>query len=124
MTSNITADAEQLERALMEMAVEGWRFSRLFGRVLGKLEASDGARYAKQLRCYTGKLADNLHAAGLTLVDIEGQPFTAGVAATALNVGDFQHDDELLIDQMMEPIIMGPAGPRRLGTVMLRKAQA
>ena len=32
--------------------------------------------------------------------------------------------DVLLVDQMVEPIIMGPMGLRQQGTVMLRKVEA
>ena len=42
------------------------------------------------------------------------------MAATALNAADFGPDDTLHVDQMMEPIVMGPAGVRRTGTMMLR----
>ena len=31
---------------------------------------------------------------------------------------------DLLVDQMVEPIIMGPNGLRKQGTVMLRKVEA
>jgi len=44
------------------------------------------------------------------------------MAATALNIADFGADDHLLVDQMLEPIIMGADGLVRAGTVMLRKA--
>jgi len=46
------------------------------------------------------------------------------MAASAINIGDFGPDDLLLVEQMVEPIIMGPDGLRRQGTVMLRKVQA
>ena len=46
------------------------------------------------------------------------------MAASALNLGDFGPDDMLLVDQMVEPIIMGPSGLRKQGTVMLRKVEA
>ena len=46
------------------------------------------------------------------------------MAASALNLGDFGPDDVLLVDQMVEPIIMGPNGLRKQGTVMLRKVEA
>jgi hypothetical protein len=45
------------------------------------------------------------------------------MAATALNIGDFGPYDILLVDQMVEPIIMGDAGIVRMGTVMLRRAE-
>src|SRR5437870_1265048 len=112
----------QLEDSLIDMAVESWRFSRLFARVMNKLDAGEAARYANQLRYFQKKVEENLDAAGLKLVNVEGQPFDAGMAASALNIGDFGPDDTLLVDQMVEPIIMGPAGLRKQGTVMLRKA--
>ena len=46
------------------------------------------------------------------------------MAASAINIGDFSPDDVLLVDQMLEPIIMGPNGLRKQGTVMLRKVDA
>ncbi len=43
------------------------------------------------------------------------------MAATALNVADFGPEDELFVDQMIEPVVMGADGVRRTGTMMLRK---
>jgi hypothetical protein len=120
MNSDSTDNA--LEASLIDIAVESWRFSRLFARVVSKLDAGEGARYANQMRYFQKKVEENLDAAGLKLVNVEGQPFDAGMAASALNISDFGPDDALLVDQMVEPIIMGPAGLRKQGTVMLRKA--
>jgi hypothetical protein len=44
------------------------------------------------------------------------------MAATALNVADFPGTEALVVEQMIEPIIMGPGGLRRSGTVLLRRA--
>lgn len=106
------------------MAVESWRFSRLFSRVINKLDAGEGSRYMNQLRYFQKKLEESMEANGYSLVNVEGQPFDPGMAASALNVGDFGPDDLLLVDQMVEPIIMGKDGLKKEGTVMLRKAQA
>ena len=116
------ARAELLERALVELAVESWRFSKLFLRVLEKLDAGDQARHASQLRYFKKKVDEQLEAAGLSLVSLEGQAFDPGMAAVAINVSDFASDERLLVEQMVEPIVMGPAGLRRQGTVVLRKA--
>ena len=113
----------QLERSMIDIAVESWRFSRLFARVVNKLDAGEASRYVNQLRYFQKKLEESLDATGLKLVNVEGQPFDPGMAASALNVGDFEPDDTLLVDQMVEPIIMGPSGLKKQGTVMLRKVQ-
>ncbi len=113
-----------LERSLIDIAIESWRFSRLFARVVGKLDAGEAARYVNQLRYFQRKVQESLDACGLTLVNVEGQTFDAGMAASALNIGDFGPEDDLIVDQMVEPIIMGAEGLRKEGTVMLRKADA
>ena len=124
MSNEQPVENEQLERSLIEIAVESWRFSRLFSRLVSRLDAGESSRYVNQLRYFQKKLEESLEASGLRLVNVEGQPFDPGMAASALNIGDFGPDDVLLVEQMVEPIIMGPAGLRKQGTVMLRKAQA
>lgn len=114
----------QMEQSLIDMAVECWRFSRLFGKLVSKLDAGESGRYANQLRYFQKRIEESLDANGIRLVNLEGQPYDAGVAASALNIGDFGPDDMLLVDQMVEPIIMGPDGLRKQGTVMLRKVEA
>ena len=121
MTITQSSEHELLERSLIDMAVESWRFARLFGRLVSKLDAGEGTRYVNQLRYFQKKLEDSLEANGLKIVNVEGQPFDPGMAASAINIGDFGPDDVLVVDQMVEPIIMGAQGLRKQGTVMLRK---
>jgi hypothetical protein len=119
-----TEGIEQMEQSLIDIAVESWRFSRLFGKVVGKLDAGESGRYINQIRYFQKKVEESLDSNGLKLVNVEGQPYDAGMAASALNLGDFGPDDVLLVEQMLEPIIMGPKGLRKQGTVMLRKVEA
>ncbi|WMP18950.1 hypothetical protein [Thiothrix lacustris] len=116
--------SEQLERSLIDVAVESWRFSRLFARMINKLDAGEANRYINQLRYFQKKLEESLDEAGLKLVNLEGHLFDPGIAASPLNIGDFEQDDTLLVDQMVEPIIMGSTGLKKHGTVMLRKVSA
>ena len=106
---------------LVNVAIESWRFTRLFARVLAKVDAGEVPRYVNQLRYYLKSLEENLEAAELKLVNLEGLPYDAGIAASALNIGDFAPEDVLVISQMVEPIIMGADGLVRSGTVMLQK---
>ncbi len=124
MTTDESKHTNQLEQSLINIAVESWRFCRLFARVVDKLDAGEAGRYVNQLRYFQKKLEESLDASGLKLVNVEGQPFDIGMAASALNIGDFQPDDVLFVDQMVEPIIMGVEGLKKQGTVMLRKVHA
>ncbi len=115
---------EQMEQSLIDIAVESWRFSRLFGKVVSKLDAGESSRYINQIRYFQKKVEESLDLNGLKLVNVEGHIYDTGMAASAINLSDFGPDDVLLVEQMLEPIIMGPNGLRKQGTVMLRKAEA
>ena len=116
-------NSDVLFKSLIDISVESWRFSRLFARLISKLDAGEGARYISQYRYYLKRLEENLESAGLTLVNVEGQPYDPGVAASALNIEDFGAHDVLVVEQMIEPIIMSSEGLVRRGTVMLRKVE-
>jgi hypothetical protein len=107
---------------LIDIVVDSWRFSRTFERVLAKLEAVDASRYLSQLRFYQKRLDETLATVALKLVNLEGQSYDPGMAATALNIADFGPEDRLVVDQMLEPVILDESGVRRVGTIMLKRA--
>lgn len=112
-----------LTQILIGMAVESWRISKVFERALMKLDAGEQTRYKGQLRWFNKKVEESMTEAGLHIVNIEGQPFDPGIAATPLNLEEFEASDTLIVDQMLEPIIMGNEGLVRTGTVTLRKVK-
>jgi len=113
-----------LTKSLLDIAVESWRFGRLFDRLLTKLDAGEQGRYRGQFRWFQRKLEESLNVAGMRVVNVEGHPFDPGMAATPLNIDEFDAQDALVVDQMLEPIIMGPEGLVRTGTVTLRKVES
>ncbi len=112
---------EQIEKIVIDMAVDSWKFSKLFMRVLGKLDASESRRYINQVHYFQKNVERQLGEARLRLVNIEGQPYDPGMAVSALNLDDFAADDVLWVEQMIEPIVMGDDGVKKQGTVMLGK---
>jgi len=44
MTTDESKQTDQLERSLIDIAIESWRFSRLFARVVNKLDAGEAGR--------------------------------------------------------------------------------
>jgi hypothetical protein len=121
MTSQLASN-EQLEHSLLSICIESWRFSRLFLRLISELEYGQGGRYFNQLRYFQKKLEDDLQACGLKLVNLEGQIYDPGIAAQALNLEDFGPDEALIVDQMLEPVVMGPSGVRKQGAVLLKRS--
>ena len=112
------------KNVIINIAIETWRFRRVVERLLTKLGATEQERYQNQLRWFEKKLKEFLEQVGWQIVDVEGQPFDPGMAATPLNIEDFDAEDSLMVDQMLEPIIMGKGELVKTGTVMLKKEES
>ena len=117
------AGKETLTNSLINMAAESMRFSRLFERLLLKLDAGEQTRYRSQFQWFLKKVEEALGDAGMHIVNVEGENFDPGMAATPINIEDFDKNDDLIVEQMIEPIIMGSEGLIRSGTVILRKVE-
>lgn len=118
------SSSEAMRDAVVSMAVESWRFGRVFDRLLSKLDAGEQNRYKSQFRWFLKKVEDALEQSDMKIVNVEGHPFDPGMAATPLNIEEFDADEVLMVDQMLEPIIMGKEGLVKTGTVTLRKVES
>ena len=118
---NITPNI--LTQSVVSMAVESWRLAKMFDRLLTKLDAGEQNRYKSQFRWFIKKVEEALEQVDLRIVNVEGSPFDPGMAATPLNIEEFDTKDILVVDQMLEPIIMGKEGLVKTGTVTLRKVE-
>lgn len=114
----------QREASLLELALESWRFQRLFGRALAKLDPLEAARFTNQHRYFVGKIESCLEDAGMRFVSHEGQIFETGTAATPLNIDDFEAEDVVVVVETIEPTVMNTSGLVRMGSVMLRKVNS
>ncbi len=113
---------EDLANALIDIAAESWRFGQTVERLLQKLDVGEKKRQLGQLEWFRKKVAMALTALDLRIVNVEGDSFDPGMAATPVNIKEFKESDILVVDRMLEPIMMGPHGLVRTGTVILRKA--
>lgn len=111
------------QAALIKLAIESWRFSRTVARSMGRLDPSEATKIDRQYRWFSKQIEESLEDAGLKLVNLEGQPYDVGHAATPLNLEDFDPGESLIVTQMIEPVIMGVNGLVAPGTVMLGKAE-
>jgi hypothetical protein len=67
MTSESANNPEKLEGSLIDIVIEGWRFARVFTRLINKVDAGESARYINQVRYFQKKLEENLEAGVLSL---------------------------------------------------------
>ncbi|PRH81243.1 hypothetical protein [Arenimonas caeni] len=105
---------------LVTISVEAWKFVRLFQRAVAKLDPSEQAKFVSQARYMQKKVDSLMGARGIRLESLEGMRFEPGLAATPLNLDEFESPHEsLVVLQMIEPVVMGPEGVMRTGTYVL-----
>lgn len=114
--------ADDLLQSLAGVAVETYRMAQLAAGLIARLDAGEKARHHSKLLYQSRKVEEHLARAGIRVVDLRDQAFEPGMAATAINVADFEPNVPLIVDQVLEPVVMGPHGLIRAGTVVLRKA--
>lgn len=110
-----------LEKALVRVASESWRLLKTVQRVQLALDADPQRRLAGRISFFERTLQEELDGIGLKLVDFTGQRFGPEIAASAINAEEFDASDELIVDQTVEPAVVGPDGLIRSGTVILRR---
>lgn len=115
-----------VERVFIDLAVESLRLIRAFEKIIGALDEQDARRYASKIRFFRRNLDQGLEESGFSLVEpTTGDVYDPGMAVSAINCEDFEPEDELVIDTVLEPIIMSHDGSiKRLGSVIVRKAQS
>lgn len=113
------ASEEKLKENLVAIATELFRFEKTFKKAISKLEIDDHNKYASQFAWFEKRVTKALDDSGLHLVNIEGQLYDPGMAVTPLNIDEFETDDKLYVEQMIEPIIMSENAVIKTGTVIL-----
>ena len=109
-------------QALIDMILESWRFMNVFRNAMMKLSLEEQERYKGRYSWFHRMLNEIAETAGLRIIKInQGETYDIGMAVTALNIEDFQSDDTLIIEQMIEPIIMEKDSVIRRGSVMLER---
>lgn len=110
---------QNLQNSLCSIALELFRFQRVFEKAISKLDIEDQVKYQSQFAWFVKKVTKALTEANLRIINMEGQPYDPGMAVTPLNIDDFGIDDELYIAQMIEPIIMQGDIVYKTGTAIL-----
>ena len=116
-------DNSKLLSDLISIASETFRFYRVFTKAIGKLDYDEQTKYLSQFSWFYKRVMKALENAGLRIMNLEGHPYDPGMAITPLNLDEFEPDDSLYVEQMVEPIIMRDDKVMKLGTVILGRAE-
>ncbi|MDR2459307.1 MAG: hypothetical protein LBE38_00785 [Deltaproteobacteria bacterium] len=116
-------ESAKLRDTILNMAIESWRFASAYERILTKIDAGDQHRYYSQYRWFIKKIEECLTSINLQFLTVVGHEYETGMPVTPLNLEDFEENDTLIVEQMLEPIIIGKKGIVRPGTIILRKSK-
>jgi hypothetical protein len=114
-----------MRRSLLDIAVEEYRMREVLLTMINKLNPIEAPRFESRCRYFSKEVEKAIENSGFRIVDVEnfiGKPFDPGMAVMPLNIKDFDARDELLIQQIIEPVIMEGEKVARVGTVKLRRA--
>ena len=123
MDSSHVVNQEELLKSIVDIAVEAWRFRRVFEKAMQKMEINDRKKYLSQFAWFTKKIDAALENANLRTVNLKGELYDVGMAVSAVNIDEFEPDDRLFVAQMLEPIIMDSTSIIKIGTVVLGRIE-
>ncbi|MDR1873788.1 MAG: hypothetical protein LBQ90_02080 [Synergistaceae bacterium] len=105
--------------------MESWRFVRDFDQMLSKqMGVNEQVPYRNKMRWFLKQIERSLDIANIQMLNLEGQVFDVGMAVHPLNSEEFDANDVLIVDRMIEPLLMGREGTvLKMGTVTLRRDQ-
>lgn len=110
---------DRLKESILTIASETFRFQHVFERAISKLDIEEQKKYSSQYAWFSKKVGKALDEAGMHIINLEGQIYDPGMMVVPLNLDDFNPDDELFVEQMMEPIVMQGDTVLKEGTVLL-----
>ena len=114
-------DVSDLQKALSERIAEGWRFELALEKTLGRIDVMEAERLGRQYRYFSDKVRKAASTAGITCLDLTGHRYDIGMAVQAMNLEEFDEEEDLIISRMIEPVILCNGRVIKTGMVMLSR---
>jgi len=92
--------------SVARLIIEYWKLVKACGKTSESLPDREARRFASHVKYSELQLSTIAALMGIRIVDFEGHPFTAGMAASADNHSDFDGVESLTVIQTIEPAIL------------------
>jgi len=119
-------DAEEKKfNSVVDLIVESWRLNRFTKNLAEKTDNPKIQKRAfNQINRFEKCIQSALETHNLNLIDFTGTPYETGLPILPINLGDFNVDDKLIIEMMIEPTIKiaDTAEIVRKGAAVLKKS--
>jgi hypothetical protein len=109
--------------ALINFAVEIWRLPKMLNKLIAKIDLDEQKKYVNQFNWFNKKAIEFFQSESISISSLEGMPFDVGMPVDPINIGDFTKDDELIVEQVLEPVILQNGKILKTGSVILRKVE-
>ena len=103
---NQSNQTEVFNKNFIRIILESWRLKKSFERAIVFLDYKEQKKNLSKIKWFDNVLQEVMENSKLKLVNFEGEPFTSGIPATAVNIEDFDSEDELYVKQTIEPTIL------------------
>ena len=110
---------ESLLTAITELITEDYRLKKTFERLVCMADFSGRSRYMSQIAWHDKRLSEIAGSVGLNIISFEEQQYDEGMAVAPLNAEEFDKNETLFIEQMIEPTIMHEGRVIKTGTAVL-----
>lgn len=118
----INSQSALVDEKQIQFAVEVWRLAKLTNKMLSKIDLDEQRKYVGQLDWFNKKATEFFQEQGIAFANFQkGMPFDVGMPLNPVNIGDFNADDDLYIEQLLEPVILCEGKVVKQGTVVLGK---
>ena len=111
--------AAALQSALAEILAESWRFEHALEKVMRRMDVMEAERFGRQYGYFSSRVRQAMSAAGMTCLELTGQPYDVGMPVQAVNLDEFGEEEPLIITQMIEPVILCDGRVMKTGMVTL-----
>lgn len=110
---------------IVEFIVEEYRFLKSYVSLMGKLMKDELPKYTSVYNFHINKINEIMEKKNLRIVDLVGKSYDDGLSVNPLNLEDFDKNDNLIIEQVLEPLIVSVTDGKiiKSGTVMLTRAK-
>ena len=118
-------DAEEKKfDSIVDLIGESWRLNRFTKNLAEKTDNPKIQKRAfNQINRFEKCIQSALETHNLNIIDFTGAPYETGLPILPINLGDFNAEDKLMIEMMMEPTIKiaDTAEILRKGAAVLKK---
>ncbi len=116
---NTLRTGTEITQDLADFVVDYWKIARGLEKTATLLQKMESKRLLSQVKYANRQLSAYADRFGFRIVEFDGLDFEPGMAASADNFDDFEHEAVLVVTKTIEPAIVREMSVVRQGRVIV-----